>query len=294
VSLILGHAASDIGFLVADTLLSFPNEKYDARKPAIERFHALKIHILTPEIAVAFAGNVERALKIIRRLQEDLAVDSSVSAPERLLDLSRELAVEKSERFRGDCEFLVLTLGVEQKTLARIATNQVHYATRAYIGDPAEYKRLRGLTRDYDGPAKRFFQDPDGKPQTAIVTDGEKEFEQVSTAMERLTDQKNSETVGAICGCVTRVVDARISKKLEYMQSGERGISAAEGITGFSLLASNSETRGIGIYYYGWNAGLIFVVGDAVPCRKETATTIKQFVEAGKSKYGLSLEGVLW
>ena len=55
-SLIVGYAASDIGFLVADTLLSYPTETYNPRKPVIEKFHALKIHILRPDIAVAFAG----------------------------------------------------------------------------------------------------------------------------------------------------------------------------------------------------------------------------------------------
>lgn len=293
-SLIVGYAASDIGFLVADTLLSFPIEKYDPRKPAIERFHALKIHILTPDMAVAFTGEVETALEMIRHLQLELVADSNLCASQRLLDLRREFVLEKGGKFQGDCEFLVLTLGLEQKTLARVTMNRIHYATRAYIGDPSEYKRFRSLTREYEGPEKAFVQSPDGTSQQAIVTDGEKEFCQVSAAMERLTHQRSSETVGAICGCVTRVVDARISKKLEYLQSVEYGTSPEEGAAGFALLASNYETRGIGIYYYGWHAGLVFVVGDPVLCRKESAQTIEQFIDVAKSKYGLSLEGGLW
>ena len=61
-TLILGHASSDIGFLVADTLLSFTNARYDPRNPLIEKFHALKIQILSSDVAVAFAGDVELAL----------------------------------------------------------------------------------------------------------------------------------------------------------------------------------------------------------------------------------------
>jgi len=292
-SLIVGYAASDIGFLVADSLLSYPTETYNPRKPVIEKFHALKIHILRPDIAVAFAGEVEASLAIIRRLQQELAVDPKLCAPRRLLELRQEPAVKAIGASKADSEFLVLLLSPE-KTLAHISADQIRYAERAYIGDAGEYSNFRALARPYSGPETRFVLNSDGKSQNAIVTEGEKEFEQVSTAMERLAHQRSSETVGAICGCVTRVVDARISKELEYMQSVESGFSAEEGRAGFSLLASNSEPRGIGIYYYGWHAGLIFVVGDPIPCRKETAATIGQFVEIAKSKYGLSLEGGLW
>jgi hypothetical protein len=292
-SLIVGYAAADIGFLVADTLVSFPTEKYNPRKPVIEKFHALKIHILSPDIAVAFAGEVETSLAIIRQFQQELAVDLKLCAPRRIFELRQESAVKTMGAFKGDCEFLVLLLSPE-KTLARITADQIHYAKRAYIGDAAEYSNFRTLVKPYSGPETRSVQNSDGKFHNAIVTEGEKEFEQVSTAMERLANQRSSETVGAICGCITRVVDARISKKLEYMQSVEAGISAEEGRTGYSLLVSNSKPRGIGIYYYGWHAGLVFVVGDPVPCRRESAATIREFVKLAKSKYGLSLEGGLW
>jgi hypothetical protein len=57
--------------------------------------------------------------------------------------------------------------------------------------------------------------------------------------MEALVDQRTSQSVGAIAGCIVRVTDARISKELEYLQSGEVGVSPEEGQTGFSILASN-------------------------------------------------------
>ena len=49
-----------------------------------------------------------------------------------------------------------------------------------------------------------------------------------------------------------------------------------------SLLASNSCTRGIGIYYRSGKMGFLFVVGDREPCHKETAETIKQFIEVAR------------
>jgi hypothetical protein len=243
VSLIVGYATSDIGFLVADTLITFPIEKYDPRKPAIERFHVLKIHILTPDIAVGFAGEVGAALRIIRRLQTELADDSGLNVSQKLFDLRRQSG--------ANCEFLTLVLHADGKKLSRITSTEIHEATRAYIGDPVEYKNLTNLIGDYEGPQHRSIQNADGKFETIVVTADEKKFEQISSAMEKLTYLKTSETVGAICGCITRVVDARISTKLEYMQAVEYGTSSEEGRTGFSLLASNRGIRGIGIYYYG-------------------------------------------
>jgi len=295
-TLILGHASPDIGFLVADTLLSFPNARYDPRDPVIEKFHALKIHILNSDVAVAFAGDVESSLAIIRHLHQDLAADPMICVPERLLNLHREVAARNTGAVRVNCEFLALLLTSEEKKLVRVTNGQMYDVQRAYIGDADEYANLRSLMHPYAGPESRFVQNADGTfsntPQP--VTNGEKEFDQVSDAMEKLTHQRRSETVGAICGCVTRVVDARISGKLEYMQSVEVSIYPWEGHAGFSLLAANTGSRGVGIYYLGWHAGLLFIVGDSVTCRKEAAATIEQFVEVARSKYGVNLEGGTW
>lgn len=266
------------------------------RNPLIEKFHALKIQILSSDVAVAFAGDVETSLGIIGHLHRELAADPMLCVPQRLLDLRQELVARKTSALRGDCEFLVLLLSSEQKKLVRVTNDQIHDVQRAYIGDADEYANFRSLMTPYAGPENRLIQNGDGTfsntPQP--VTAGEKEFDQVSDAMERLTHQRRSETVGAICGCVTRVVDARISGKLEYMQSVEASVYPWEGHGGFSLLAANSGTRGIGIYYLGWHAGLLFIVGDSVTCRKEVASTIEEFVEVARSKYGLNLEGGMW
>lgn len=297
-SLIVGYAAEDIGFLVADTLLSFPIERYDPRNPVIEKFHALKIQILTSDVAVAFAGEVQTSLAVIGRLHQELTADPELCVPQRLLELRQELAADASGAFQGDCEFLVLVITSKQtKRLARVNKDRVSYVQRAYIGDGTEYSHFRALVRHYDGPVIRRIQNADGTfgDASQAVTDGEKEFDQVSDAMEKLTHQRRSGTVGAICGCVTRVVDARISGKLEYLQSVEASVSPAEGLGGFSLLASNfGPHRGVGLYYRGWRAGLLFIVSDLVPCRKETAATIEEFVEVANSKYGLNLEGGMW
>jgi hypothetical protein len=292
-SLILGYAAPDICFLVADTQLSFRNDLYIPRRGTVERFHVLKIQILSPTVAVAFAGDAETSLHVIRRLHQELAHERTPNVAQRLLELYGELACEKRGEFQ-DCEFLILLLIPGHNKLLRVANDQIYEVRRAYIGDPDEYRNYTRLLKPYCGPDSRSFQDAQGAFHIMPVTEGEQEFDRVSTAMEKLTHQTSSTTVGAICGCIIRVVDGRMSRMLEYMQSGEVGISPWEGCTGFSLLASNSDPRGVGIYYHGWGNGLIFIVADYVTCRKEAATTIRQFIELAKVKYGLNLEGPTW
>ena len=296
-TLIVGYADKDICFLVGDTLLSYPIEKYNPRDPFLEKYHALKIQILTPDVAIAFAGDVATSLSIIKQLHEELIVDQQLNVPQRLVELHNGLAKQHGS-LQQNCEFLVLLITSEKtKKLAHVTEAHFEYVQRAYIGDSAEYVNFRNLMESYSGPKIHHIQNLDGSwsNSSSFVTDGEKEFGQVSDAMETLTHQRRSETVGAICGCVTRVVDARISGKLEYMQCVEASVSPAEGHGGFSLLASNvGLIRGIGLYYRGWQAGLIFVAGDMIPCRKMVAATIGEFIEIARIQYGLNLEGGTW
>jgi hypothetical protein len=68
-SLVVGFASDEMGFLVADTLISYPfGNSYNPRAPELEKFHRLKIQILTPTVAVAFAGDVECAMEITQSL----------------------------------------------------------------------------------------------------------------------------------------------------------------------------------------------------------------------------------
>ena len=110
--------------------------------------------------------------------------------------------------------------------------------------------------------------------------------------MEALVHGRLSQSIGAIAGCIVRVVDARISRELEYLQFGEAGISPEEGQIGFSVLASNSGARGIGIYYRVGKIGFLMMVGDRELCRVEKEPTIQSFIETAKTKYGLKLTGV--
>jgi hypothetical protein len=196
-----------------------------------------------------------------------------------------------------DCDFLVLQLTAEGKILAHITNEELSYRNRAYIGDGDEYARMTKLRRPYDPPKMQSIQQPDGTFRIVplVTSDDEREFEEISRALEELTgrqaQRRQQSSVGAICGCVVRVVDARISRKLEYLQLGEASISPWEGKCGFALLASNSDIRGIGVYYRSGKMGFLFIVGDSEYCRKEHAETLDQFVELARMTYGLTLIG---
>jgi hypothetical protein len=193
-------------------------------------------------------------------------------------------------------DFLLLCITPDGlKRLSVISDAGISNRNRAYIGDQAEYENFRRLFKNYEGPLCRQIQRSDGSVDQIAVIDGEKEFDQTSDAMERLVHQRRSATVGAISGCIVRVVDARISKNLEYLQSVEASLSPEEGEAGISLLAANAkDPRGIGIYFRRWQAGLLFIVCDSVPCRKERASTIHEFVALAREKYGLFLTGGMW
>ena len=155
---------------------------------------------------------------------------------------------------------------------------------------------MRQLQRPYSGPTMQKVQQPDGTFCTAPFTPtaGEEEFSVVSDAMEALTHSHQIESVGAIAGCVTRVVDAKISGELEYLQAVEASLTPWEGNSGVSVLASNTDKRGIGIYYRSGKTGFLFVVGNREPCHKERAETLARFIEVARVKHGLNLVGGGW
>lgn len=162
---------------------------------------------------------------------------------------------------------------------------------RAYIGMQADYQRYTELRQPYAGPPGRLDEGVE-----MAVTDGEKEFDVVSDAMEALsrdTVGKKHVTVGTISGCVIRVVDARISKQLEYMQAVEVSNFPWEPDGGYTLLASNTEKRGIGIYFKSGRRGFMMPVCCEAPCIAGHAADLDAFIAEGR-ELGMELVGGKW
>jgi hypothetical protein len=213
VTLVIGYADNDIGFMVGDTLLSHEHFRLkDDVGPVNGEFHSLKIQILSGSIAVAFAGKFEEAYQAIRNLKAVLSAHPDIDPVGWLA---------QRDGLNG-CEFLVL-LNRDRKQLFRISDGTVSEFKTTYVGVQDDYRKYLELRKPYTGPATRLVID--GGANTEIpVTEGEKEFDVVSDAMEALsrdTVGRKHVTVGAISGCVIRVVDARLSEELEYMQSVE-------------------------------------------------------------------------
>jgi len=86
-TLVVGWATPDIGFLVADTLLSFPFELKGHVGPVNGRFHTLKIQVLNPSVAVAFAGDTAVSCRLIRALHTRITADPTIDPCAQLYHL---------------------------------------------------------------------------------------------------------------------------------------------------------------------------------------------------------------
>jgi hypothetical protein len=84
-TLVIGRALSDIGFLVADTMLSVAFELKDHKGPVNGKFHALKIQIIDSNTAVAFSGDVEGSFELREPVctENPIRIDCVIESPKR-------------------------------------------------------------------------------------------------------------------------------------------------------------------------------------------------------------------
>jgi len=296
-SLVVGYADKEIACLVADTLLTFPFHMKDRTAgPVNGQYHALKIHILTPNLAVAFAGHVNEVLEVISRLNKRMENQNTIDIPGEVHMIYKTL-VQGTVTDKPDCEFLVLEILENGNRLSHVTLESSRECERAYIGDGDAYRRVQALIRPYVAPKKQDIQRADGSFAEVSLTssNGESAFMEIANAMEAMVHERGIESVGAICGNVIRVVNARLSGKLEYLQSIEAGISPEEGRFGFTVLADNSSKRkAVALYFFGGKFGYLLRVGDEKLCWKESSTSLREFIEIVAEKYGIHLVGGTW
>ncbi|MCK1348061.1 hypothetical protein IVB25_29820 [Bradyrhizobium sp. 193] len=255
-------------------------------------FHGLKIQIIDDNTAVAFASSnaADAALTLIGQLAQELVQNAKFDPATQLAERHAELLASKKSD-PPDCEFLVLRIDGDRKRLAHITDGVLKYVERAYIGDPAQYRRLLELKKPYVGPKQQTTVHLDGTTtiEPIVNSAGLVEFVEIGLALQALVEQRRGEGIGAIAGNIIRVVDARNSRKLEYLRTHEASITQAEGKAGYSLLASNSGKRGVGIYYVAGKVGFVMIAGDTEPCRKLPAETMDEFKQFAKSQFDLNL-----
>lgn len=285
-TLVVAHASPGICFMVGDTLLSHANFQLKGDiGPVNGEFHSLKIQILSGGLAVAFAGNFDAAYSAVTALKLELSNDSTIDPVAWLA--SKKLA---------DVDFLVLKN--EEKQLFVIENGSARQASNAHIGDGREWNRLLQLKQAYKRALERHTIDENGRiVRSDPVGPEEQEFSVISDAMEALSRDRvgrKQPTVGAISGCVVRVVDARISQQLEYLQDAMVSHFPWEPAGGFTLLASNEPSRGVGIFFRVGGRGFIMPVGGRPPCVASAAETLQAFIEEARVKFGMKLTGGTW
>ena len=120
---------------------------------------------------------------------------------------------------------------------------------------------------------------------------GEAEFARISAALTALVQSRAYHSVGAVSDAITRVVNARISGALEYLQEIYAGQSPEEGFTGFALLAANTDPRAMAIYFYAGRVGFLLIPGDTKGGRRIAVATQREFVDTVTENYGIVLAG---
>jgi hypothetical protein len=292
-TLIVGYANDKIGFLVGDTLLTPLLEVKGNPVGAVNgEFHGLKIQIIDGNTAIAFASSnaASAALVLVAEIAEEIHTDPQLDVVGKLAErYTARVAAETGDA--PDCEFLVLKIEGDRKRLAHITNAGAKYVQRAYIGDQDKYGKMLQLKEPYISPTNQIVVHPDGSTTISPVEDDEglTEFMETGLALQALVEQRRGDGVGAIAGNIVRVVDARISRELEYLQTHEASTTQAEGVGGYSLLASNSGKRGIGIYYIAGKVGFVMVAGDPETCRKVSAASMEEFKQLAKEQFDLNL-----
>lgn len=293
---IVARASPEIGFMISDTLITLPFTIKGQHGPINGQYHALKVQILDGDTAIGFStsNDADFCVSIIIATQNALANDATLDVPNKIFEEYRGQAQGKNPY--PDCEFLVLKLTSDGRQLFHVTDREVRSCKRAYIGDQTAHTRASQLRTRYEPSKTQFVQQADGslKELPLTVSEAEIDYMEVRDSIDALVSERRTEGVGAIGGLATVVVDARISKKLEYMQAVERGRSPEEGVAGYSLLAANEGRRGVALYYDGGSFGYILPVGDSNYCYREEARTLDQFVIRARERYGLVLTGGTW
>jgi hypothetical protein len=110
------------------------------------RTDTLKTVVISPDLCVCFAGEVELGLGAVRQAARTI---SSSGSADSVVDLLEELLMDSSR----DAEFLVARSGGGWQ-LARITRGGIEVSLmNAWIGDRAAFERFQQARQDYEEPA---------------------------------------------------------------------------------------------------------------------------------------------
>ncbi len=293
-TLVIGKILGDRGFLIADTLTT---SSFDSRVTSFSSDwtrHVLKLHLLSPYVAVGFSGDVQGALRIISHLYKSI---NSKEIPNPSAEIFRIYG--STDFMTHDCEFIVLHLkqAFGPMTLSKVTSTQIISCEEAHIGDEFErYNQFSSNRTWYESPKSMFKQLPDGSFIETELTnqEGTEAFMSTTNSLQEYALNRRGVSVGAIGGNIVRLANSSISGVLEYMQSVEVSTSTEEGESGYTHLASNNGRHGLGIYFRSGKLGFVFVAGEETGCIRLQADSLLEFISKAKEHYDLNLTGGTW
>ena len=133
-TLIVGYANEETGFLVGETLLTpLLQVKGNPVGPVNGEFHGLKIQIVDDNNAIAFACSnaADVALNLIAETAQELQKNPQLDVVAKIAErYAASVAGAKGDP--PDCEFLILRIENGVKRLAHISDGSAKFVERAY------------------------------------------------------------------------------------------------------------------------------------------------------------------
>lgn len=267
-TLIYGKVDSENGFLIGDSLFTtdIMGAEILANKNFIRfnnLFHGLKIHILTRDLAVAYAGDILLANETIALYFKELQKNRTISIEEFLKIFLDQ--IEKNNLNKSVCDFLILNTSASPK-LFKISEGKITSVQKAYIGDSYAHKSLQAKLKPYFFPKTQNVQLEDGAFETRplIVSELEREQIEIQNAIVEIAQEK-VHTVGLMINHPFIVKKAKHTNSLIFLQYIEAGFNPFEGTYNYSFLSAEDEPYGAGIYYSQIGAGFLFISGQGQP-----------------------------
>lgn len=252
-SLILGITNGTRGGLYADTLLTRSGSTGAGRPvdlpltPSELSHHGLKVHILSRELCIGFAGIFDlgiRTISNIHKLRRKGPVSDSAKALQEVY-----ISCRKSFGLHAECDFLLLGLGCKGIELIRVNATSILSTKDAWIGDADAYEELRKLRGSICLPEAGMLSEFDTKA-----------FE-ITNALSALCSSRKTSTVGSFGDQIARVsYDPKLG--FEYLTTSTVAVSGSEKSAYATLASDCGYPHGIAFYFHSASKGFLFISAD--------------------------------
>jgi hypothetical protein len=275
-------------------------------KPDFEDSETLKTLILSPEICVAFAGNVRRAIDIIKRLVQTNQYTNITSL---LNQLEKEISKDVTDDEK--VEFIVGQIGKDSCDLYTINDGGIQSKIACWIGSQDAFHLYQRLLPRLDNDDIDEFKD---YPSIYINA----QLGSMILAMRYLIDVdeedkkgKNQNDVGGLALAVKSTKNGfkYLVQSLNSHGPHSEVVTTSAGIRGgsvvdknmidaadiggytYSILTSRGAGQGcVGIYIYQNKTGMLYAPLLSTKRIRLKAADLEDFIGQASEKYGVTLE----